>query len=166
MRQFCLFLCLLASNAYSATTYTSQINLSPTTAIIERIVGSSLVITTAGGSSLVGTSIISVVPQVWMTNDGSSNISYAASPPSLGPGMPVFVPGSTLNGGSLTLPMSFVFHAPSIYPSYGSSVQVGTQTYSVSAQVQFNDGTIIYPTKATITVLPMPLPSSQVSGWH
>lgn len=135
--------------------------------LVEALVGSSLVLGNNSGSSLTGASIIAVIPQVWMTNTGSSNVSYAFSPPSLGPGMSVFVPGQTDKfGGSLTVPMSWVFHAPSIYPAYGNSLQVGTQTYSVSVSVLMNDGTYISPTKATLTVVPRPLPGSQVSGWH
>lgn len=159
---------LLAAQAFGAVnSYSSRVNLAPVTAIIERIVGSSLVITNSGGSSLRGASVVSVVPQVWVTNTGSSTVSFAASPPSLIGGGSIFVAGQTnLFGGSLTLPQQILFHAPSIYPQYGSSIQVGTQTYSVSAVVQLSDGTILYPTAATITVLPMPLPASQVSGWH
>lgn len=169
----------------AAVAYTGQVNLSPMKpdpyapplpvgvsyanpyAIIEQRVGSSLQLFNSGGSSLNGASIISVKPEVWMTGSGSSNVSYAFSPPSLGPGMSVYLPGQTnLFGGSLTLPMSWVFHAPSIYPAYGNSLQVGTQTYSVSATVLMSDGSYIYPTKSTLTVAPKSLPQSQVSGWH
>lgn len=161
------FLCgfLFSCSAFAAVTYTSQINLSPVSAIVEQKVGASLVVTTTGGSSLTGASIVSVKPQVWVTNTGSSTTSFAFGQPFLQRN--AFVYGNTLWGGSLTIqPMSFIFHAPSIYPAYGSSIQVGTQTYSVSAQVQMSDGTIFYPTAGTITVGPRPLPSSQVSGWH
>ena len=164
---------LLSFSAFAATTYSGRVNLSPVSAIIEQKVGSSLEIFTTGGSSLAGASLISVSPQVWVTNTGSSTTSYAASPPSVGPGMRVYISGNSGQwgsgssiGGSLTLPMSFVFHAPSIWPAYGNSLQVGTQTYSVGAIVQFSDGTTFYPTAGTVKVLPLPLPDSQVSGWH
>lgn len=169
----------------AAVSYSGQVNLSPAKpdqfapplpvgvsyanpyAIIEQRVGSSLVLGNSGGSSLVGASVISIKPEVWVTNTGSSNVSYAFSPPSLGPGIRLVVPGQTARfGGSLTLPMSWVFHAPSIYPAYGNSLQVGTQTYSINVTVLMNDGSYIYPTKATLTVAPKSLPQSQVSGWH
>lgn len=162
MNKILLGLCLLASGKLFAS-YASQVNLSPTTAIIEQNVASSLVLSQSGGSSLVATYIRGVMPQVWVTNTGSSVTSFAFSGPSLGNSLQ----GQTnIFGGSLTLPMSWKFHAPSIYPSYGSSVQVGTQTYSVGLQITLSDGNIIYPTPATVKVNPMTLPSSQVTGWH
>lgn len=158
-----IFLTALATRMCFAT-YTSQINLSPTTAVVEQKVGSSLTLSQTGGSSLIATYINDFMPQVWVTGTGSSVTSFAVSKPSFGSSLA----GQTnLFGGSLTLPMSWIFHAPSIYPHAGNSVQtLGTQTYSVGAQISLSDGTVIYPTAGTITVNPMFLPSSEMSGWN
>lgn len=166
-----LLACLLSTLGYAASpnpnNYGASVFSQPISSYIERRVGASIVIANVGGSSLVGASIISVRPEVWMTNSGSSAVSFAAERVAMGPGMNVFVPGQTnLFGGCLTIPWGLTFHAPSIYPAYGSSVQVGTQTYSVSASILMSDGTYIYPTKQTITILPLPLPDAQVTGWH
>lgn len=162
MKKLLLLLVAMASVEVFAA-YASQVNLSPITATIEQNVASSLTLSQTGGSSLVATYIRGVMPQVWRTNTGSSVTSFAFGGPSLGKSLA----GQTnIFGGSLTLPMSWKFHAPSIYPSYGSSVQVGTQTYKVGLQVTLSDGSILYPTPATITVNPMTLPTSQVTGWH
>lgn len=168
MKKF-IFLFLQAFLAYGADpTYTSTLTVAPTSSIIERRVGASITINSSGGSSLVGASVLSVMPRVWITQTGSSVTSFAFGGPQLGPGGNVFIPNMVIgSAGSLVLqPMSFVFHAPSMYPAYGNSLQKGTQTYSVSAQVLLSNGTTLYPTESTITVDPITLPTSQVSGWH
>jgi hypothetical protein len=105
---------------------------------------------------------------VWVTNTGSSTTSFAFGSPYLGPGANRYTPGQTnLFGSSLTMqPIDFIFHAPSIYPAYGNSLQVGSQTYSVRADVLLDNGTTLYSSASTIKVLPIALPDSQQSGWH
>lgn len=137
--------------------------VAPISALVEQVVSGSLVISQVNGSSVVSTYIQDFMPQVWVTNTGSSVTSYAVSKPSFGSSLAGQNPQF---GGTLTLPMSWRFHAPSMYPSYGSSVQVGTQTYTLGAQITMSNGTIVYPTTTTITVSPLTLPSSQVTGWH
>lgn len=160
-----VMICLVITNLSSgaAGVITTRIHLNPITAIVEQNVASSLVLTQTLGSSVVATYITSFKPQVWVTSTGSSVTSFAFSGPSMGTSLG----GQTDQfGGSLTLPLSWVFHAPSMYPAYGNSLQVGTQTYSVSAQLQMSDGQILYPTAGVIKVGPRPLADSEVSGWH
>ena len=143
--------------------YQAILNLAPTTTTVEKVVGASLVISQNNGTQ--GSSVIGVTPQVWSTVSGASVYSFAMSAPPVGPGQTVFVAsGSQAAGTSLVMPLSFVFHSPSIYPYYGSSVQVGNQTITVSAIVNMLDGTTVYPTGTVITVNPLPIPGTQQSG--
>lgn len=164
LKTILLIACLSGIAHGAAGTITAKIAVSPISATVEQLVGSSLSLSQVNGSSLVATYIREFKPQVWVTNTGSSVVSFAFSPPTM---LGSSLPGQTNQfGGSLVLPMSWRFHQPSIYPSYGSSVQVGTQTFTLGGQMSMSDGTIIYPTTTTITVNHLPLPSSQVSGWH
>lgn len=164
LKTLILFLTCLSFNAYALDgSIGASVFVAPAIATVEQLVGSSLVMQQVNGSSLVALYIREFKPQVWVTNTGSSVTSYAFSGPPLGSSLG----GQTnLFGGTLTLPMSWRFHAPSIYPSQGSSVQIGTQTYSVGGQILMSNGQTIYPTKTTITVNPIALPSSEVTGWH
>lgn len=160
---FLLIACLAVSAHGAAGTYSATVSVVPLVATIEQLVGSSLVMNQTNGSSLVASYIREFKPQVWVTGTGSSVTSFAFSGPPLGSSLA----GQTnVFGGTLTLPMSWRFHAPSSYPAFGSSVQLGTQTYSVGGQISMSDGTMVYPTPATIKVNPLTLPSSQVTGWH
>lgn len=163
LKTILLSIACLSGYAYgTAGTIAATVNLSPTTGKVEQRIGSSLVVTQSNGNSLFATYIREFKPQVWVTNTGSSVTSFAFSAPPYGSSLA----GQTnIFGGSLTLPMSWIFHAPSMYPSAGS-LAMGTQTYSVGGQMTMSDGSIVYPTAATITVQRLTLPSSQVSGWN
>lgn len=165
-----LFLLLPNICHAAAVSYSATVNLAPQTATIEQRVGSSIQISATGGSSVNGASVVAVVPRVWVTNTGSSTTSFAAETVCTQSWCPnVYVPGQTnLFGGSLTIPWGFKFHASSRYPQYGNSLQIGTQTYSVGADISMSDGNVIYARSGVNTVLvnPIALPDSQVSGWH
>ena len=165
MKKIILLLLLLAVPRAQAQegSIGASLYVAPIVSVIQQVVSGSLVISQINGSSVVATYIQDFMPQVWVTNTGSSVTSYAVSKPSFGSSLagqnPTF-------GGTLTLPMSWRFHSPSIYPSQGSSVQTGTQTYTLGAQITMSNGTIVYPTTTTIRVNPISLPDAQVTGWH
>lgn len=165
MKKLILLLLLLAvPRGYALNgSIGASLHVAPIVSVIQQVITGSLVMAQVNGSSVVSTYIQDFMPQVWVTGTGSSVTSYAVSKPSFGSSLA----GQTnVFGGQLTLPMSWRFHSPSTYPSSGSSVQVGSQTYTLGAQITMSNGQIIYPTTTTIKVNPLTLPDAQVTGWH
>lgn len=130
---------------------------------IQQPIGASLIVGNNSGSSLT---LVSINPQAWVTNTGSSTVSWSPPQFDLHQNGGIVPPYTDRNGGSLFFKYPAIFHAPSINPSYSGSslVPVGTQTYSISVLINGNDGTSNSVTSVVTEIDPLPLPSAQVTG--
>lgn len=167
MRKLLIAISLLTLKAFPITTG-SSLNRAPATVYVQQKMGASLAVWNyrydAGGSLTV----LDIIPQTWVTVGGSSAVPVSWDKPALGPGQPTVIsPGS-----SIVYRYSATFHAPSISPAYAgyyaagaSLTPAGTQTYSIGALVRTNNGEVNSPSSTTVTVLPLPLPTSQLSNY-
>ncbi len=165
MRNILLAL-FLAKSCFAITTG-SSLNIAPISVIVNQKMGASIAVWNynySSGGSLV---VLDIIPQAWVTNTGSSTVSVAWDKPALGPGQPTTIsPGS-----SIVYWYQAKFFAPSIFPAYAgyyaggdSLTAAGTQTYSVGALVRTNNGEVNASNSKTVTVLPIPLPTSQLGA--
>jgi len=121
---------------------TATIALSTATSYINQVVNCSLTVSNSSGSTV---SMTSITPTVKATGDG------LGAPAGLG-----LVPLSTgfstsvAASGSTVFTFSVVLFSPS------------ATTYDVGAQCLSSDGSSFAPTATTLTVLPLPLPASEL----
>lgn len=129
---------------------TATISLNPSTMNIGQQTAATLTISNSGGADVIMTSIeptcifTGALPQ--------QTAACALGRCETGPGLNQTVPA----GGTLiyTFTVNFFFPSTGIYGT-------GSGTYSVGANCQSNDGSRFIPTAATITVNPIPLPTSE-----
>lgn len=158
-----VYAALLAIKAFPITTG-SSLNIAPTSLLVNKKMGASLAVwnyTYCAGCSI---RVVDIIPQTWVTVGGSSTVPVAWAKVALGPGQPTVIsPGS-----SIVYRYSAVFFAPSISPAYdsytmdgASLLAKGTQTFSVGALVRTSNGEVNSSNSQTVTVSPLPLPTSQ-----
>lgn len=129
----------------------ATIALTESTVLINQTVHAVATISNSGGSDVL---VISFQPQAQLTGSPipEYNAGLAVSSPAIGAGQNVTVPA----GGSLKLACQYIFFSPSTGP-----IGAGSNTYDCGALIQTNDGSIFAPTPATVTVNPLPLPSTE-----
>lgn len=128
---------------------TATITVSPSSTTINEQVTGAVTISNSGGSPV---NVVYCQPKARMTGSvtpGEVNTAIAVSNPVLLVGQPATVPAS----GTLILPVSYIFFAPSV--SLGN-VQT---TYDCFATIQTSDGSVFNATPAaTVTILALPQP--------
>lgn len=117
---------------------TAVVTLSPSTAVINQPVSAVVTVTNGDGTDV---NVTGVTPTAFATG-----LAVATGPISCGAGDVPLPIGSTVNvantGGTLAIPYSMVFFAPS----------TASTTYSCGAYVSLSDGTLISATIATVTI--------------
>lgn len=125
---------------------TATISVNPSTAIINQPVNGSVTISNSGGAPVT---LLYCEPKAKMTGSVSSELNTGmAVSQSVPLGSPMTVPAS----GTLVVPLTYVFFAPS-----------GSSTYDCFCTLQTSDGSVVNASPAaTVTVQPIPLPASVV----
>src|SRR5271166_2008933 len=132
---------------------TATITVNPASTTINEAVNASITVSNSGGAAV---NIIYCQPKARMTGStalGEVNTGVAVSQPVPLISQPISVPAS----GTLVLPATFIFFAPSI--SLG-----GVQTtYDCFATIQTSDGSVFNTTSpATATIMPLPQPAQEL----
>jgi hypothetical protein len=124
----------------------ATIALSTASAPINQAVNGSITVSNSGGSAVT---VLYCEPKAKMTGSASSELNTGlAVSQSVPLGSPLSVPAS----GSVVIPVTYVFFAPS-----------GSSTYDCFGTLQTSDGSVFNPSPAaTVTITPIPLPPSYV----
>jgi len=130
---------------------TATIEVNPSTVLINQQASATLTVSNSGGGAI---DLLSVTPTAVFTGTAvpaQASVGLGSVP--LSSGFVTSVPA----GGDLVLSFSCVFFSPST-----GIDGTGSGTYDIGAVILAADGSIFSPSADTVTVDPLPLPSSEL----